>query len=119
MVIVYQDEYGAGLFWGESTHPANIGDTVIIEDEEYRVKSRTFIPEKDKIIVTVTQNMLRANVAESADNSRQNQMHNAIIELTKRQDVTEKKHRALSDQFSTVRRHISNKAQQDKKDSQK
>lgn len=119
MNIIYQDEYGSGLYRGTSTHLANIGDTVIIEDEEYRVKSRTFIPEKDEIIVTVTQNMLKANVAESSNNSRQSQMHNAIIELTKRQDVTEKKHRALSDQFSTVRRHISNKIAQDKKDSQK
>ncbi len=117
MQIIYQDEYGNGLFWGESSYPANIGDTVVIEDEEYRVKSRTFTPESDEIIITVTQNMLRANVAESADNSRQNQMHNAIIELTKRQDVTEKKHRALSDQFGTVKRHVNNKIQQDKKDS--
>lgn len=117
MTIVYKDEYGNGLFWGASTHPANIGDTVIIEDEEYRVKSRIFSPEKDEIIIIVGQGSFRAPVAESADNTRQNQMHNAIIELTKRQDVTEKKHRAVSDQLGSVKRGINQRIQQDKKDS--
>ena len=117
MTIVYQDEYGTGLYWGKSSHPANVGDTVIIEDEEYRVKSRAFFPEKDDIIITVTQNMLRASVEESSDNTRQNQMHNAIIELTKRQDVNEKKHRAVSDQLGSVKRGINQRIQQDKKDS--
>ena len=117
MTIVYQDEYGTGLYWGKSSHPANVGDTVIIDDEEYRVKSRVFVPEKDDIIITVTQNMLRASVEESSDNTRQNQMHNAIIELTKRQDVNEKKHRAVSDQLGSVKRGINQRIQQDKKDS--
>ena len=49
MQIIYKDEYGVSLYWGASSHPANIGDTVIIEDEEYRVKSRIFSPVKDDV----------------------------------------------------------------------
>ena len=78
---------------------------------------RIFSPEKDEIIIIVGQGSFRAPVAESADNTRQNQMHNAIIELTKRQDVTEKKHRAVSDQLGSVKRGINQRIQQDKKDS--
>jgi hypothetical protein len=117
MTIVYKDEYGTGLYWGASTHPAGIGDTVIIEDEEYVVKSRIFMPEKDDVIIIVGQGSVRTPVAEGVGNSRHNQMRNAIIELTKRQDVTEKKHRALTDQVSSVKRGINQRIQQDKKDS--
>jgi hypothetical protein len=119
MQIIYKDEYGVSLYWGASTYPANIGDTVIIEDEEYRVKSRIFSPVKDEIIIVMTQGTYRAPVAESAvDAGRLNQLNAAIINTNKRVDATDKKTRALTDQVSSVRKHINQRIQQDKKDSQ-
>jgi hypothetical protein len=119
MQIIYKDEYGVSLYWGVSTYPANIGDTVIIEDEEYRVKSRIFSPVKDEIIIVMTQGTYRAPVAESAvDAGRLNQLNAAIINTNKRVDATDKKTRALTDQVSSVRKHINQRIQQDKKDSQ-
>ena len=117
MQIIYKDEYGVSLYWGASTHPANVGDTVIIEDEEYRVKSRIFSPEKDEIIIIVGQGSYRAPVAESAvDAGRLNQLNAAIINTNKRIDATDKKSRAITEQVGSIRKHINQRIQQDKKD---
>lgn len=119
MQIIYKDEYGVSLYWGASTYPANIGDTVIIEDEEYRVKSRIFSPVKDEIIIVMTQGTYRAPVAESSvDAGRLNQLNSAIINTNKRIDATDKKNRALNEQLVTVRKHINQRIRQDKKDSE-
>ena len=117
MTIIYQDEYGTGVYWGASTHPANIGDTIIVEGEEYRVKSRVFFPEQDKIVITVSQGSYRAPVAEGAvDAGRLNQLNAAIINTNKRIDATDKKSRAVTEQVGSIRKHINQRIQQDKKD---
>jgi len=116
MVIIYEDEYSESVFWGATTYPANVGDIVVVDGEEWHVKSRVFYPQEDKIVIVVTQRQNRISVAESKDTGRQNQMHNAIIELSKRQDVMEKKNRALGDQLSVVRHSVNNRIKQDKKD---
>jgi septal ring factor EnvC (AmiA/AmiB activator) len=118
MQIIYKDEYGVSLYWGASSHPANVGDTVIIEDEEYRVKSRIFSPVKDEIIIVMTQGSVRAPVAESNESGRLNQVNAAIMQTNKRIDATEKKNRALNEQLVTVRKHINQRIRQDKKDSE-
>jgi len=119
MQIIYKDEYGVSLYWGASTHPANIGDTVIIEDEEYRVKSRIFSPIKDEIIIVMTQGSVRTPVSETAsDAGRLNQVNSAIMQTNKRIDATEKKNRALNEQLVSVRKHINQRIRQDKKDSE-
>lgn len=119
MQVRYVDEYGTGLYWGQTTQPIApvIGDTVIIEEEEYRVKSRTFIPEKDIVVIEVTQN-LSTSVKESKNNDsdRLNQMQRAILETNKRQDSIEKKTRAITEQVVTIRKHINQRIQQERKD---
>jgi hypothetical protein len=118
MKIIYEDEYGVDLYEGPSTYPAAVGDSVILNEEEYRIKSRTFYPEQDVIVVTVTQTVIRQAQKEDKTNSRLNEMQNAIVAVTKRQDVSEKKGRALREQIGSVRRHINQRIQQEKKDSQ-
>jgi len=118
MQIIYQDEYGSGVYWGQSSHPANVGDSVIVDEEEYYVKSRVFFPQEDKIIITVTQNMIRSTHKESTDSGRLNEMNNAILAVNKRQDASEKKGRALNEQIGSIRKHINQRIQQEKKDSQ-
>ena len=117
-MIYYVDEYGVNLYQINSDASAMVGDTVVVSGDEFRVKSRVFYPEYDRIVITLVMGAApKTSVAESNDNSRQTQMHNAIIELSKRQDITEKKHRALSDQLSNVKRNVNNRIKQDKKDS--
>jgi len=120
MHIIYEDEYGTGVYWGASTHPANIGDTVIVDGEEYRVKSRIFYPQEDKVVIVIAMGSYRAPVAESsADKGRLSQLNAAIINTNKRVDATDKKNRALTDQVSVVRKHINQSIRQDKKDKDK
>ena len=117
MQIIYQDEYGTGVYWGASTHPANIGDTIIVDGEEYRVKSRVFFPQEDKIVITVSQGSYRPPVAESSsDAGRLNQLNAAIINTNKRIDASDKKSRAVTEQVGSIRKHINQRIQQDKKD---
>lgn len=118
MQIIYQDEYGEGVYWGQNSHPASIGDTIIVDDEEYRVKSRIFYPQDDKIVITVTQGMIRSAQTESTDSGRLNEVKNAILAINKRQDASEKKGRALNEQIGSIRKHINQRIQQEKKDTQ-
>lgn len=116
MQIIYQDEYGVGVYWGPSSYPAGIGDAVIVDNEEYRVKSRVFYPQDDKIIITITENMVMSVQKESADTGRLNTLNNAIIAVSRRQDVSEKKNKTLNGQVASVRQYIKQKNYQDKKD---
>lgn len=118
MNIIYEDEYGTEIYSRElivaiAPQP---GDTIIIDEEDYRVKSRTFYPSNDALVVTVTQNMVRSNTTESTDNSRHNETKNAILALSKRQDASEKKNRALNEQIVTVRKHVNQQIRKDTKD---
>jgi hypothetical protein len=114
MKIEYQDEYGITLFQGSSV-PAAVGDIVIIQDEEYRVKSRIFMPMRDAVIVELTQTMIRTPVKENMDPSRLTSMHNAIVATNARQDAVEKRNRALTEEVRTVRKHINAQIQREKK----
>jgi len=116
MIIIYEDEYGNGVYWGTSTYTASVGDTVVVEDEEYRVKSRMFFPQEDKVIITITQNMLKPRQSEDSGNGRLNEMNNAIIQINKRQDAQEKSNRNLREQVGTVRKHINQQIRKERKD---
>ena len=120
MVIKYEDEYGTSIFWNNAanSHPANIGDTVIVDEEAYRVKSRVFYPKEETIVIVVSQGSYRTPVAESSgvDAGRLSQLNAAIINTNKRTDAVEKKNRALNEQIVSVRKHINQRIQQDKKD---
>lgn len=118
MNIIYEDDYGVEIYSREllvaiAPQP---GDTVVIDEEDYRVKSRTFYPLNETLVVTVTQNMVRSSTTESTDNSRHTQMQNAILALSKRQDASEKKNRALNEQIVTVRKHVNQQIRKDTKD---
>ena len=116
MNIIYEDEYGEAVYLGESSFPAQVGDTVVIDDEDYRLKSRIFYPQYDKVVITVTQNMVKSGVTESVDNSRQNEMQHAILALSKKQEAADKKHRALNEQLVSIRKHINQQIRKESKD---
>ena len=106
MRITYEDEYGNILLDSDMDYVASIGDSVVLDGEVYRVKSREFVPAENTIAVIVTQGSVRQPVAESKDAGRHVQLHNAIIELNKRQDLSEKNHRALADNLSSVKHTV-------------
>jgi len=118
MNIIYEDDYGTEIYSRELTVAIapQPGDTVVIDDEDYRVKSRAFYPSNDTLVVTVTQNMVRSGVTENADSGRHNEMKHAILALSKRQDASEKKNRALNEQIVTVRKHVNQQIRKDTKD---
>lgn len=109
MQILYQDEYGAQLYLSEGGHIPAIGDTVSLVDEDWRVRSRTFIPVEDAVVIELTQNMIKASTKEDDNSGRLGEMHNAIIAANKRQDGQDKKHRLLSEQLVSMRTFLRNK----------
>ena len=108
MQVRYIDEYGTGLYWGQTAQPIApmVGDAVIIEDEEYRVKSRTFLPEKDEVVIEVTQNIVKSRDAEDSTTGRLAEMQRAIVDINKRQDLAEKRTKSLREQAMSIRQHI-------------
>ena len=114
---VYQNEYGDTIFSDNGTVVPLPGDTVTIDTDEYTVVGRNFVVVDNYVIITISQSSQRTKPmqTESADIGRQNQMHNAIIKVSNRQDVMEKKSRALADQVSALRKNVIKQSQQDKK----
>jgi septal ring factor EnvC (AmiA/AmiB activator) len=105
MQILYQDEYGEQLFLSESGQIPTIGDTVQLDEEDWRVRSRTFVPMQNAVIIELTQNLVRAK-EEDGTGTRLKEMSRAIVETNKRQDVSDKKNRMLREQLVSVRQQI-------------
>lgn len=119
MKIYYQDEYGEELYvaYNKNAVP-RIGETVVLV-QQYRVKDVIWDAASDDVIVEVTQNLIRASKEISNDNTsgRLTEMNRAIVALGKRQDTAEKKSRMLTEQVVTVRKHINQRIQQERKES--
>jgi hypothetical protein len=120
MKIIYEDEYGEIVYQSAQDVPSaqipTVSDTVVIDDEDWRVKSRVFHVKENTVVVVITQNMIRSKDAASNDSGRLNEMNRAILGLSKRQDASEKKGRMLTEQISTVRKHINTTIRNEKKD---
>jgi hypothetical protein len=108
MKIIYSDEYGEEVFRSGSGILPSVGDTVSIDDEDWRVRSKVFIPKEDSVVIEITQNMVRSKSPEDSG-TRLAEMQRAIVEVNKRQDTQEKKSRHLREQLVTVRTHLRNK----------
>ena len=122
MQIIYQDEYGETIYSSKEDIPSTqipaAADTVVIDDEDWRVRSRVFHPAHNIVVVIITQNMIKSTQKESTDSGRLNEMNNAILAVNKRQDASEKRGRALNEQIGSIRKHINQRIQQEKKDTQ-
>jgi len=108
MKVIYSDEYGEEILSVESENIPYNGDVISIDDEDWKVKSRMFIPKDDSVIVEITQNMVRSKPSED-NGARLAEMQRAIVEVNKRQDTQEKKSRILREQLVSVRTHLRNK----------
>lgn len=108
MKVIYSDEYGEEVFRVESTNVPYNGDVISIDDEDWKVKSRVFMPKEDSVVIEITQNMVRSKSSDD-NGARLTEMQRAIVEVNKRQDTQEKKSRHLREQLVTVRTHLRNK----------
>ena len=117
MKIYYQDEYGEELYvaYNKNAVP-RIGESVVIDKEEYRVKDVIWDDASDDVIVAITQNLIKAAKVTTDDTTgRLAEMQRAIVAVTKRQDSNEKKGRMLTEQVGSIRKHINQRIQQEKK----
>ena len=115
MNIIYEDEYGQPIFWGNSTHPANVGDSVVIDDEEFKVKSRVFYPQLDKIIVILAQSIFNRVEDDSKESGRLTKLNAAILEVSKKQKAADKQTAELNEQLLSMKKHINRNIQRDTK----
>jgi len=119
MKIIFEDEYGNRLFDSENlSYIPTIGDSVILVDEEWKIKSRIFDPINSVIVLIVTQNIVRSGQKNTDNTNRLAEMNNAIITLGNDNKRIEKKNRALTEQITSIRKHINNQIQQERKNNE-
>lgn len=114
MKIIYEDDYGNRTF--NNSVVAIPGDIVMISGEDWVVKSRFIDLDNDQVIISITQNSTKSAPTLVNDTGRLAEMQRAILEVNKRQDTSEKKSRMLSEQVVTIRKHINQKIQQERKE---
>ena len=112
----YEDEYGNIVITSRTSFIPGIGDTIIIEDEEYFVKSRIFNPIEEVVTVMITQNMIKPKGKEDNFTGRLAEMNSAILRINSRQDVSEKKNRVINEKLGAVKQKISQRSQPEKKE---
>jgi septal ring factor EnvC (AmiA/AmiB activator) len=105
--IIYEDEYGEELMTGDSqVFLPLINDVVIINSEEWFVRSRTFDPYQEEIYVTLSENALKQKQEKAVPDDRLNESKSAIVALERKQAETAKKLRLLNEQVISIRTHI-------------
>jgi hypothetical protein len=113
-MIFYEDEYGVLLYRDDkSVNPPNVGELVIIDEVEWHVKSRTFVPKKSMVVVEVSENPAMSRGSEVKD-TRLAEMKSAILEVQTQQTMHGKRIKALREQAMDIRSHI--RVQDSKKD---
>lgn len=116
MIIQYKNEYEEILFNTTSDFVPLVGDSVVVDGNEYVVKSRLFYLRENGAIVILSEYIHSSSVAESKDNTRLAQLNAAIIQTNKQVDANEKKIRMVTEQVSTIRKHVNQQIKQNKKD---
>lgn len=118
MKLIYEDDYGNQLRLPDAVHIPRMGESVLVDGEYYKVTDVTWDVSGDSVTVSYKENVVRSvDIAEN-DTGRLNRVNNAIVALNKRQDASEKKTRALTEQVGSVRKHINQRIQAEKKESQ-
>lgn len=116
-MIEFQDEYGEQIYQIDSntfTHLPSSGDSVVLNDEDWVVKSRVFFPTQNAVLIVITQNLVKVQEKAGTDN-RLTDVQRAIMGIDKRQGAIEKKGRALSEQLVSVRSHVNQSIQRENK----
>ena len=105
MNIIYEDEYGVDMYSTNSDVVPRIGESILFQDEYYRIKSVTWDIERHSVVISVTQNTVKEPADDGTDR-RLSEVKNAIIKTNKRLDAQEKKSGALDEKFTSMRTFI-------------
>lgn len=112
MQIHYEDEYGTELFIvdkGDKTDIPLPNDNIVINDEQWTVKGRTFHPKEDLVIILVTQDSLNKKKIKTEDTHNTdniNYLKSTINSLTERLTKQESRSKMLTEELITIRTHI-------------
>jgi hypothetical protein len=107
MKIRYEDEYDQLVFEGiTSSNPPAVDCSVVIGDVEWVVRSVTFYPEHDGVVVSLSESMPAEPKQPTSNNARLSEMQRAIVETTNRQNLQDKRVKSLREQTMSIRQHI-------------
>lgn len=109
MKIHYQDEYHETIYtaYNKEVVP-RIDDSIMFNDEDYRIKDVIWAIEIDEIIVVVTQNLINKQKDDGSTDTRLAEVNRAILNLDKKVNAQEKKGKLLSEQLVSVRTYLKN-----------
>ena len=105
MKIYYRDDYAVDIHSRDSDAVPRVGENVSFVDEDWRVKSVTWMVEEDAVIVELSQTVVR--VAE--ENSLQEtvaDLKKSVAGILQSQQAGDKKTRQLREQVATLRQGI-------------
>jgi hypothetical protein len=109
MKVIYLNEYNEELLAKEGTFIPRVNDTVPIGDENLLVEEVIWNPATEVAVVVLGEPRIVKSGKKEVDLSgRLNEMNRSILELSKRQDASEKKNRLLNEQLVSVRTAIRN-----------
>ncbi len=106
MKIIFVDEYGENIIDYAGDYIPVVGDTISIDDEDWRVRSRTFSPQIDIIVVELTQSQIKQKSPPDEVGDRLKEMQRVILGVSNRQDLQEKRTKSLREQAMSIRQHI-------------
>ena len=119
MTIIYVDDYDEVLHRGSNQSIPNVGETVTIGDNYWKVKTRSFIPEQDTVVITLTENSFGTTQTESVDTSRLNKLHNAILNTNKRIDKHVADYEQMSEQVLKIKKNINQQITNERRENDK
>ena len=105
MKIQYIDEYDENIHSIEGDVVPRVGEMVMFKDEDYRVKSVTWMIEHNEIVVVLTQNLIKSSQEDSTEGRLQEVKH-VMLNLGKRLEAQEKKGKTLTEQLVSVRTYL-------------
>jgi len=105
MKIYYQDDYATTIFTKDSDAVPRIGEAVVFVDEDWRVKSVTWMIEEDAVIVVLSQTIVRVAEETSLQETVQD-LKKTVTAVVQTQLTQDKKTRQLREQVATLRQGI-------------
>ena len=105
MKIYYRDEYDVDLHTKDSDAIPRVGENIQFVNEEWIVKSVTWMIEEDAVIIHLSQTTIRT-VEKNVLSDQVSSLNHEINKIKETQNLTNKKARQLTDQIATMRQGI-------------
>ena len=119
MIIQYLDDYEEELLEVESSYMPQVGNSVLIGNtDEWIVQQVTWNADSNIGVVRLklSEDIRTPRETKVDDSGRLREMSNAIIQINKRLDESDKKARLTRDSLSSVRSHVKRNTPKPSKD---